>query len=286
VDRNESGLTLIELLIAITISSIALGLAYGTYSAQQRAYRNEQLVIDMQQSARSGMAFMRREIRMADYNPCTYNADPVTCTGVHTVDGFTVVRGDQVTFSFDLNRDGKDDGDNEYITYRFKDENDADHDGIADTGAADLFRYNRKNSSACSVLAFDIHAVAFAYAFDNDGDGQLDTFPGNPDVVIWAYDSDGNGTLDSYLDTNRDGVIDTKDAPNGRSLTGDGITAAEVPLANVRAVQIWLLARTHAPVSGHTETETYVVGPKHIAPNDRYQRALMNGIAMVRNPRT
>ncbi len=55
-------------------------------------------------------------------------------------------------------------------------------------------------------------------------------------------------------------------------------------MASVRAVQIWLLARTSYPIRGYTETGTYVVGPKHISPGDSYKRSLLNGIVMIRNP--
>lgn len=269
--RNEKGLTLVELLIAMTISVIALGLAYSTYSAQQRAYTNEQLVMDMQQSARSALAFMRREIRMAGYNP-------LGPSGAGSVDGFKAVRGDRISFTLDLNGDGDDADDSEAITYRLKDVNDTNEDGIADAGIADLFRYHREGSDDCSVLSFDIHAVGFAYAFDNDNDGQLDVFPDAPEVVIWAVDLTGDGQLDTFLDTNKNGVIDATDNSAGSALS------ALVPMANVRAVSIWLLARTRYPIPGYTESETYVVGPRRVTPNDNYKRTLLNGIAMVRNP--
>jgi len=279
-------MTLMELMIAMTVSIVALGLIYGTYSAQQRSYTNEQLVMDMQQNARSALAFMRREIRMTGYNPRAHNGiddNPLINTVIDdaaegVVEGFKVVRGDRISFSFDLNGDGDDKDDNETIIYQFKPANDADADGIADTGGADLFRYHRDGSGDCSALAFDIHAVAFAYAFDDDGDGQLDTFPDAPNVVVWAWDSDGDNILDRYLDTNKDGVIDAADAVNGAAL------AAVVPKASIRAVQVWLLARTRYPIRGHIENETYVVGPRHIAPGDGYKRTLLNGIVMIRNP--
>jgi type II secretory pathway pseudopilin PulG len=290
VIRNETAMTLVELMIAMTVSVVALGLIYGTYSAQQRSYTNEQLVMDMQQNARSALAFMRREIRMTGYNPLAHNG--IDDNGLYGIDedgegdvqGFKEVRGDRISFSFDLNGDGKEDGDNETITYRFKSENDGDADGIADAGAADLFRYHRAGSEDCSALAFDIHAVAFAYAFDYDGNGQLDTFPNAPNVVAWAWDSDGDGNLDSYLDTNRDGVIDAADAVAGGDLVGAGVTTDYIPMSNIRAVQVWLLGRTRYPIRGHIENETYVVGPNHITPGDGYKRTLLNGIVMIRNP--
>jgi type II secretory pathway pseudopilin PulG len=285
VIRNETAMTLVELMIAMAVSIIALGVIYSTYRVQQRSYTNEQLVIDMQQNARSAMAFMRREIRLTGYNPRAHNGiDDDAHNGIDdaaegVVAGFKTIRGDRIGFSFDLNGNGNDQDLNETIAYRFKSTDDADSDGIADSGAADLFRYNSyTDPNACSALAFDIQAVAFAYAFDSDGDGQLDTFPDAPNVVIWAWDADGNDTLDHYLDTNKDGVIGAADAVGGAALS------TAVPMASIRAVQVWLLARTSSPIRGHTETETYVVGPKHISPGDSYKRSVLNGIVMIRNP--
>jgi hypothetical protein len=220
---------------------------------------------------------------MTGYNPRAHNG--IDDNGLYGIDedgegdvqGFQEVRGDRISFSFDLNGDGDDKDDNETIIYQFKPANDADADGIADTGGADLFRYHRDGSGDCSALAFDIHAVAFACAFDDDGDGQLDTFPDAPNVVIWAWDA-GVGDLDRYLDTNKDGAIDAADAVNGAAL------AAVIPKANIRAVQVWLLGRTRYPIRGHIENETYVVGPMHITPGDGYKRTLLNGIVMIRNP--
>jgi type IV pilus assembly protein PilW len=283
-------MTLVELMIAMAVSVVVMGLIYSTYFVQQRSYTNEQLVMDMQQNARSALAFMRREIRMAGYNPLAHNGIDDNLTGEideageGDVQGFKVVSGDRISFSLDLNGDGKEDGDNETITYRFKDVSDANADGIAETGAADLFRYHRAESDDCSALAFDIHAVAFAYAFDYDGNGQLDTFPSAPNVVVWAWDSDGDGNLDRHLDTNRDGVIDAADAVNGGDLVGAGVTTDYIPMSNIRAVQVWLLGRTRYPIRGHIENETYVVGPNHITPGDGYKRTLLNGIVMIRNP--
>lgn len=272
VKINHKGLTLVELLIAMVVSLIAIGLAYSTYSAQQRAYTNEQLVLDMQQNSRAALAFMRREIRMAGYNPLK----PLGTGGV--VAGFKTARHDRLSFTLDLNEDGDDHDDNECIVYRFKNVDDTNEDGIADLGSADLFRFHREGSDESGVFAFNIHAIAFAYAFDADIDGQLDGFPDAPDVVIWAVDLDGDGMLDTYLDTNKDGVIDASDHPAGAALDD------AVPINRVRAVKIWLLARTRFPIHRHTENETYVVGMHRITPNDGFKRGLMTGIAMVRNP--
>jgi prepilin-type N-terminal cleavage/methylation domain-containing protein len=292
VTSNKQGFTLVELLIAMTLSVIAMALIYSGYKSQQEAHTNERLVVDMQQNARATLAFMRREIRMANYAPRAVNG--IDDDGDATIDeadesvvaGFQTIRADRLSFSMDINDNANtyvDDGDdldnNENITYRFNAADDADGDGIADAGAAVLLREGT-TGGGLQPLAYDVHAVAFAYAFDVDNDGTLDTYtPGVPNgIVVWAFDSDGDGTLDRHLDTNMDGLIDEDDTAGGANL------APTVAMNEVRAVQIWILTRSQVPMKGHRAVaQSYVVGPRHISANDGFKRAVFNSMITVRN---
>jgi type IV pilus assembly protein PilW len=293
VISNQRGFTLIELMIAMTLSAIAMGLIYNSYRVQQLAYTNDVLAVDMQQNARSTLALLQREIRMANYNPWAWDgidnvpangsidqADPAESSGVR---GFLTVRSDRLNFTLDLSNNGEGDGDDldagENITYRLAAADDADGDGIADAGAAVLMRDNG-SGTGLQPLAFDVHAIAFAYAFDADGGGALDTYPNQ--VVVWAYDSDGDGDLDRHLDTNMDGTIDENDAAGGEDLPG---AIGEIDRSLVRAVQVWLLVRSQTPMKGHGPTaQTFVVGPHHIVINDGFKRCLLNNMVALRNP--
>jgi prepilin-type N-terminal cleavage/methylation domain-containing protein len=291
VRLNIKGLTLVELMIAMTVALVAFGLIYQAYRAQQRARTREQLVVDMQQNARSALAFMRRELRMAGYDPRAVDGidndshDGVDDNGESAHTGFSTARHQRVRFTLDLNGDGDDNDANEDIEYRFDDADDANHDGIADAGAATLKRKSTDGGSF-SNLAYDIVAVAFAYAFDDDGDGALDTYPGPPEgIVIWAYDSDppGDDDLDRHLDTNKDGVIDASDAPGGGALSGVPGAPNNINLNRIRAVRVWLLARTRSPIPGYVDDETYVVGRHHITPNNGYKHCLLESMVFCRN---
>jgi len=300
VSSNNKGFTLVELLIAVTISVVAMAMIYAGYKSQQEAHTNERLVVDMQQNARSTLAFMRREIRMANHNPWAWDgidnptangsidqADPFESTRVQ---GFLTVRADRLNFTLDLSNNGMGNGDdedaNENITYRFSHMDDADGDGIADAGAAVLMREGT-TGGGLQPLAYDVHAVAFAYAFDADGDGAPDTYPGVPGgVVIWAFDSDNNGTLDRHLDTNTDGLIDENDTAGGATLASVG---APIPSSvnpnDVRAVQVWLLTRSQVPMKGRSAAaQSFVVGPNHITVTDGFKRAVFNSMITARNP--
>jgi type IV pilus assembly protein PilW len=294
VTTNNRGFTLVELLIAVTISVVAMAMIYAGYKSQQEAHTNERLVVDMQQNARSTLAFMRREIRMAGYAPQAVNGiddngvGGIDEAGESVVAGFLTVRADRLNFTMDINNDadtyvddGRDDDNNENITYRFAAADDADGDGIADAGAAVLRREGRAGAGL-EPLAFDVHAVAFAYAFDVDNDGSLDTYtPGGVSngIVIWAFDSNGDGTLDRHLDTNMDGLIDENDTAGGANL------ATAVAINNVRSVQVWLLTRSQVPMKGRSATaQSFVVGPNHISVTDGFKRTVFNSMITVRNP--
>lgn len=289
---NKHGFTLIELMIAMAISAIAMALIYSGYKAQQEAHTNERLTVDMQQNARSTLAFMRREIRMANHNPWAWDGidNPPTNgsideAGESAVRGFLTVGADRLNFTFDLSNNGGGDGDdldaNENITYGFDPADDADGDGIADAGAAVLGRKDRSDTAdPFQSLAFDVHAVAFAYAFDADADGALDTYPNG--FVVWAYDSDGDGDLDRHLDTNMDGLINENDTAGGENLP---VAIGEIDRSLVRGVQVWLLTRSQVPMKGRSaQAQTFVVGPRHIAANDGFKRCLFNSMVAVRNP--
>jgi len=288
VTSNKQGFTLIELMIAMTLSLIAMGLIYSGYKAQQEAHTNERLGVDMQQNARSTLAFMRREIRMANYAPRALNGIDDDLDGSideadeSVVRGFQTISADRLNFTLDINSDGDDLDDNENITYGFEASEDADGDGIADSGVAVLGREHR-TGTGLQPLAFDAHAIAFAYGFDADGDGALDTYPGAPGIVVWAFDSDGDGRLDRHLDTNMDGLIDEDDTAGGATLASAGM--AEVDRNRVRAAQVWILTRSQVPMKGRSaQAQSFVVGPNHIAVNDGFKRCLFTSMITARNP--
>lgn len=64
---NKKGLTLIELLIVMVISSILIAGIYRTFIGQQHTYTVQEQVVDMQQNVRIAINQMVREIRMAGF---------------------------------------------------------------------------------------------------------------------------------------------------------------------------------------------------------------------------
>ena len=65
--NKKNGLTLIELLIALVLSSLLTAVLYRAFIGQQRTYTVEDQVAEMQQNVRIAMGQMTREIRMAGH---------------------------------------------------------------------------------------------------------------------------------------------------------------------------------------------------------------------------
>jgi prepilin-type N-terminal cleavage/methylation domain-containing protein len=65
--RQNKGITLIELLVALVIAGILVAAVYRTFLSQQKTYTVQEQVVDMQQNVRALINRMMREIRMAGF---------------------------------------------------------------------------------------------------------------------------------------------------------------------------------------------------------------------------
>lgn len=304
---SRSGYTLIELLVSLAIAGIlfaAVCLAFGTH---QKILTEQGMSIDIQQSVRAAYSLMQHDIRMAGYdatwidnnddrlddrrgrdlidNDCDGSADHADPgSDEHSnLAHFTAAKPHYLQFRLDRLKDGDFCDSQDLIGFGFSSRRDRNQDGVADAGTAPLGR--SVGASGLQPLAEDIQAVAFGYAFDDDNgaetpDGEIDTVS---DHIIWGYDADGDGNLDTLLDCNRDGIINTADDLNGDGVINDALLPSPVPVERIRAVAIWLLARTRSPLRGYSDTATYVVGRRIITPADRYKRELMTTIVYCRN---
>ena len=301
------GYTLVELLVALAVTGVLLAAVCLAFGFQQKALTEQGMSVDILQSSRAALNLMQHDIRMAGFdatwkdtnddqlddrrlndlvdNDCdggTDKDDPGSDENENLVH-FTAAQAHYVQFRLDRQRDGDICDPSDLIGFGFSRTRDRNQDGIADAGAAPLGR--SVGASGLQPLAEDIQAVAFGFAFDDDNgadfpDGDIDTATGN---ILWGYDANGDGYLDTRLDSNKDGLINAEDDLNGDGRLNDADLTPAVPIRRVRAVAIWMLARTRAPLRGRHDTATYVVGNKIIIPLDRYKRELMTAIVYCRN---
>jgi type IV pilus assembly protein PilW len=267
----QHGFTLVELLVAMAMAVIVMTALYSTFKSQQDSYVNQEVVAEMQQNLRAALYMMARDIRIAGYDPTELADAGIVSAGPQSIN-FTFDINDGIDNDADGTVDEIDepiinDGDvndaNENITYSL------------DTTDADNPRLVRNAGGGDQPVADYIDAVGFAYAFDNDGDDQLDSSAGGH--IIWAIDSDGDDKLDLNLDTNDDGVIDTNDSTAGVALS------PQVDINRIRAVRIWLLARTGKVDRSFTNSTIYVVSNQQPQYNDNFRRRLLTTAISCRN---
>lgn len=115
VFSGNSGMTLIELLIALAIGSIITAAIYTVYISQAQGQATQEAALEMQQGLRAALSFMGREIRSA-------GADPSGAAGA----GIITAEADQFRFTRDITGgddfgmdtfDGDTDDENEDIRY-------------------------------------------------------------------------------------------------------------------------------------------------------------------------
>ncbi len=269
--NNSGGHTIVELVIAMALAAILITAIYQIHAIRQKSYGQQQLAVEMQQNIRAAISLMKREIRMAGYDPAANdgldsdgdtvidNVEESAGTGIH-IAGRSMI---QISFDNDADRNI---APGERITYGFANLYDANDNGIADAGAAPLGR--QAGAGTLIPLAESIQAVGFAYAFDHNHDGNLDTDDGTLNGnIIWAFDStpdDENDELTTDLDTGLPLVV-------------------PIPLSDIHAVRIWILARTRAPVRDHFDNRTYRVGDRTISSADKHPRRLIRATVYCRN---
>jgi type IV pilus assembly protein PilW len=267
----QLGFTIVELLVAMGMATIVVAALYSTFKSQQDSYVSQEVVAEMQQNLRAALYMMARDIRIAGYDPSELADAGILSAGPNSIN-FTFDINDGIDNDADGTVDEIDepiinDGDvtdaNENITYSL------------DTTDAENPRLVRNAGGGDQPVADYIDAVGFAYAFDNNGDDQLDSSVGGN--IIWAIDSDGDGDLDLNLDTNDDGVIDTNDNTAGVAL------ASQVDLDRIKAVKIWLLARTGKVDRSFTNSTIYVVSNQQLQYNDNFRRRLFTTAIACRN---
>ena len=286
--KNVKGFTLVELMIAMTISLIVLAGYYASFKSQHDSFDNQEQINMLQQNLRSAMTIMSGEIRMAGYDPTCFDpdgngiCDPFDFDGSGSItfdeDRLTDVRdndndgtgdnaGDDlrfgitsagpnsIAFTKDISGDGDVTDNNENIIFGFMPRtngvlSDSDDNGIADVG---YFGGTALNSGAAE--------------FGRDTGGGFQALAEGITAVSFAYafDNDNDGGIDGWgIDTDGDTDGDGEDDLD-EDLLGNNINPPE-PLRNIIAVRIWLLGATRRIDRKFANNMVFVVGDKVITP--------------------
>lgn len=152
--KEQFGFTLVELMIALCLSSIISMLIFTAFRSQEKTYETQEETIDMQQNVRAALEIMSEELRMAGYNP-----DPESYSSV----GITNATANEITFSFISDWDGEDNDNSgeidefdESITVTY-DHYDAYGDGDNDIGRQQYDSSNNKRTIAENIEEFEFY---------------------------------------------------------------------------------------------------------------------------------
>jgi prepilin-type N-terminal cleavage/methylation domain-containing protein len=268
------GYSLVELLVAMAISLVVMAGVYKVYVTQQDSYLLQEQVAEMQQNARVAKYVLTKDIRMVGYNPTRkINVGNFVTSFVAKLPGDDLADSDpdrtstgpkSIAFTVDYNGDGVIDANfDEQVAFR--------------VAGDSLQRFDVVNDAWLTVVE-NIEALGFAYAFEDGGN------------IIWAIDGDDSDTderLNVNLDGNDDGVIDASDDTNGDGEIDDNDAgtslAAPVDLDKIKAVKIWLLAKTGKSDRKYNVAETYVVGNRILWRNDQNRRSMVITAVKCRN---
>lgn len=284
-----NGFTLIELIIAMGISTLVVGAIYVLFVVQDENYNAQSQVTVMQQNLRAGSTMIESDFRMVGYDPegigtTVFSLLDIKKRNLNYV--FDVAGNSSIQFSADMDEDGVLDDPDEIITYSladFPDNDAAQQDGIPDlTRSTQSVVVSAAPGNNRELIAENIEYLGIAYAFDVDGDGVLDTSTaGN---VIWGVSTTNDNDLNIGLDTNDDGVIDTNDTAGGGAITGAPFNAAaDVEKAYIRAARVWVLSRAKKDDPKFSNTTTYVIADRQITSADNYRRRLLEFTIYFRN---
>ena len=198
--KNNSGFSLIELMVTMAIATIVLAAIYAAYQSQLRAHVTQQTVVDIQQNLRSSMYYIQRSIRMAGHNPEGLPADSVgiladftSFSSPHASSG-AVTDGNNIAFAFDVTGQHLDNVDNDGDGQTDEDDERIADGSINETFENELnaFRLNGNTLEswiytgpgdadyAWQPIAENIQSLEFLYLLDTDGDGVIDTETDDP----------------------------------------------------------------------------------------------------------
>ncbi len=135
--NNEQGFTMVELVIALAISLILIGIAVKIFLVQQKAYNVQGQLSEMQQNIRAATDMIVRETKMAGYDP----------TGTAFSSG-VIYNTSQLQILADLDGNGAATSTNEDITYSY---DGTDSQIVRNTGSGNY------------AVAENIEAFTFSY---------------------------------------------------------------------------------------------------------------------------
>lgn len=315
--NKEKGFTLIELMIAMALSLIVMAAIFSTFKSQQDSYVVQSQVSMAQQNLRAALYMITRDVQMAGYytnfvrdtysadwdddssdetlRPMIYALNDVSITGVKensdilvvikaSDEGRALTAGEVATSgdsanasltmtSLDLDGDGADD-----LTYS--------------VSGTNKFGLLVKNDLSRAEL-FEIEANTNDFIFgsglrENYGQGDLVY---TADVIIYRVDTsdpDHPSLVRKNLgkDSGYQVIAENVDNLQLSFMLSDGSETNIIntnDISEVRAVKVYILARSANVIRGYSDPNTYTMGSYTESADDGYMRRLLSSNIKTRN---
>jgi type IV pilus assembly protein PilW len=195
--QDNNGFTLIELMVAIAVAAIFIGVVGTTYQLQVRSKNTQEALTDLNQAARAALGIMAREIRTAGCDP-DETAGAAIVTAASNQLNFT--RDIANTAGTSFQPDGLLNGPNEQVIYNLY----VDGDGNQNLG--------RNTGAGPQPLVRNVDALDFVY-LDANGvpTGVLADMRSVEITLVARAGAGGAGFTHNYVDnrayTNQQGTV-------------------------------------------------------------------------------
>ena len=161
---HSKGLTLIELLIALVICGAVIAGIYRLFVAQSKAYTVQDQVVEVQQSIRSAMEILLRDLRMAGF-------DDDRLTSKISIPNPILVGDHSVTVSYEF-----DDTTQHTIAYSMEAATKRLLRQLTTTKAPPPDGDGSVTAGPQEALLENVEALDFTYGVDTNNDGALDSW--------------------------------------------------------------------------------------------------------------
>ena len=152
---DESGFSLVEMLVALALTGLVLAAVYKTLGAQQKVFSVQEQSVDMQQNLRAATDLMVKDLRIAGMDPlATANAGILTATANTMRFTMDITGGTAPEFA-----DGNTTGTDEDLTYWL--------DSLKLKRKLDATLVGGVRKDEDDIVARNIQAIDFFYTFRN-----------------------------------------------------------------------------------------------------------------------
>ncbi len=316
---TQSGLTLVELMIAMAIGLVLVGGALFVYTSARAAFTTNESYALMQENARYALSVLEPDVQLAGYWGQHRDATEIAGSAKRlelsgsTLSGIADDCADNWIVQFDRHIEGYND-----VLSTFD-----DLACIKNTIAvgSDVFAVRRVDGAPVNVLnagqyymrssekpisevflgdnaptslpdsAANYELIANAYYIRPGTEGQTVTQPALRRVSLESV-ADSPTMVDNEITTGIEdmqiqygiGPPDVLGARSGVSTYVSDIENLVAPNNTVRSMKIWLLMRAERPELGYVDDKEYRLGDKIIAPSgDSFRRLVVSKTVFFRN---